>query len=608
MTARLSRVRIPLPPQFLDKVGKIYQTVLGMKFSALLLSLLFFFLSFIFLTSESFAQTQNSQPSLPVQNNYAAPNTEEGVPHNLHTYSQNVVIEVMAAVACQLTGVDPTTPDHRCLGTNPKTGKIGYVDNDGGAIGFMSDMIAVLYTPPAHTGEYVRHLAQNFGITKTAHAKLMEDDEFYQGGKNKTPDTRFGTGFASISPLLNIWTAFRNIAYLLFVLVFVVVGVAIMLRIKIDPRTVMTIQNQIPKIIIGILLVTFSFAIAGFLIDVMWVAIYLFYGVFHGIPGVDVTSLAPQNIAGVTPLGAIGLSGGLDIAKNGAEVISGIVTGLFNNAIGAIFGKIFGGIIGGATSTGGLLGAGIGAVAGTFIPVPGIGTLTGAAIGATVGGIIGPMVGLGGGGGAIGALGGVIAFLIIAIALLFALIKVWFALLGAYISILINIVFAPFWVIGSLVPGSKISFSGWIRSMLGNLAAFPATLVMFLLGKTFMDTIATSPSGQFVPPFIGNIAETKQFGALIGLGIVLSIPNVVKMMRSTFGAPALDLGGVGAAVGVGAGIAGLPQRMLSMGYQLHMAKEGFGGLKSWVQARRSGKSKDEPAAKPIEPPIGSVGH
>ena len=37
----------------------------------------------------------------------------------------------------------------------------------------------------------------------------------------------------------------------------------------------MTIQNQIPKIIISLILVTFSFAIAGFLIDLMWVSIYV---------------------------------------------------------------------------------------------------------------------------------------------------------------------------------------------------------------------------------------------------------------------------------------------------------------------------------------------
>ena len=74
---------------------------------------------------------------------------------------------------------------------------------------------------------------------------------------------------------------------------------------------------------------------------------------------------------------------------------------------------------------------------------------------------------------------------------------------------------------------------------------------MFMLGKTFMDTFTSSGAGKFVPPFIGNPGDTKAFGALIGLGIILTIPGVVKMMRSVFGAPAFELGSIGAAVGAG---------------------------------------------------------
>src|SRR6185437_16773771 len=46
------------------------------------------------------------------------------------------------------------------------------------------------------------------------------------------------------------------------------------LRFRVDPRTVMTLQNQIPRVIIAILLITFSYAIAGALIDLMWTATY----------------------------------------------------------------------------------------------------------------------------------------------------------------------------------------------------------------------------------------------------------------------------------------------------------------------------------------------
>lgn len=564
------------------------------KWGRLLLPLLIVFLFCGLYPKTVQAQENIASPALETvkTNSYSAPNTNSDVPRNLHTYSQNVLIEVMAAVACQLSGIDPTTSDGRCLSPDPKTGKIGYAQKGGGAVGFMSNMITMLYTPPAHTSQYIQSLAQNFGISKKAYARIIFEDGDNTGS---LPDTTTNTGFSALSPIMNIWTAFRNIAYLLFVLVFVIIGVAIMLRLKIDPRTVMTIQNQIPKIIIGILLVTFSFAIAGFLIDVMWIAIYLFYNVFQGIPGVDVASLTPQHLVGLSPLGAAGSLGGIGhIAWDGGGAVKDIFTNsLLDSPGGTLIGKILGGIIGagvgGAASgivgkLGGIIGGGIGAAAGGG-PNPitaAIGKQLGEVVAVAGAGALGFGVGgTGIGKSILGTLGGLIAFLIIYIALLWALIRVWFVLLMAYIMILLDIVFAPFWVIGSIIPGSKVSFTGWLRSMLGNLAAFPATLVMFLLGKTFMDTFTSNTAGQFVPPFIGNPGDTKSFGAIIGLGIILTIPGVVKMMRSVFGTPQFELSSIGAAIGVGAGVPMGMARSVASYYHEPVpggGKAGFGGL------------------------------
>src|SRR3989344_9366698 len=176
------------------------------------------------------------------QANYPVANTNPDVPNNLHNWTQNVMIEVMSALTCQLAGVDPINPKQGCLGIDSASGKIGFLPSpqEGGAIGFMGNMISVLYTPPLHTADYFQDLASNFGLSKHAYSQTT------------------GTGFKSLTPLIGIWSAFRNIVYLFLVIIFVIIGLAIMLRVKIDPRTVMTIQNQIPKIIIGILAVTFS--------------------------------------------------------------------------------------------------------------------------------------------------------------------------------------------------------------------------------------------------------------------------------------------------------------------------------------------------------------
>ncbi len=509
---------------FLDISKKIYQTGIRMKFSALAL---FLISSFYFLFSPSFVSAQSyNNPVTVAQNQYAAPSTNPDVPNNLHNYTQNVLLEVMAAVSCQLTGIDPVNPRQKCLGVDQKTGKIGFVENGGGAVGVMGNLITMTFTPPIHTADYVRNLAQNFGIIKPAYAFITDG-----GGGGPPASSSNGIGLQGILPLLNIWAAFRNIVYLLFVLVFVIVGVAIMLRVKIDPRTVMTIQNQIPKLIIGILLVTFSFAIAGFLIDLMYVFIFLIFGIISGIPNADVSQLSPSNLQGGNPFNAAGGLGGIgSIAGHASGGIGNMIASLFDGKIGNVIGAIIGGLIGGGVS----------------MAIPVVGWI--AAIPIT---LLGVGIGTSAGGAALGYIGSFIAFIVISVALLWALFRLWFALLSAYIYILLDIILAPFWVVAGLFPGSQISFNTWVRDIVANLAAFPATIAIFLLAKVFMDTIPSAKS-SFAPPLIGNPGDYKSFAALIGLGIILVTPNIVHMIKAALKAPKLDLSSVGQAVGIGA--------------------------------------------------------
>jgi len=453
------------------------------------------------------------------------------------------MLEVAAGLSCLITGIDPVNPNGKCLGFDAKTGKIGYMESNGGAIGAMGNMIGMLYTPPAHTRDYIVNLAQNFGISRPTYARWMIDDEDIQ---NTTPKEAFpnGAGFKGLSPFLGIWKIFRNMVYLFFVLIFIVIGVAIMLRVRIDPRTVMTIQNQIPKLIMGILLVTFSFAIAGFLIDLMWTVIYLSFNLFRSIDHVNLLSFMPQDIAGANPIGAAGGIGGIGkIAGNASGGIKGVISSLFDNTYGTIIAGIIGGIVGG----------GAGAMFG------GVGLVVGAVAGGIVGGILGNEM--------IGFIAGIIAFLIIAISLLIALFRVWFTLLTAYVMILIDVVFAPFWILAGLFPGSKLNFNTWVRDIASNLAAFPAVYIMFLLAKTFMDLFnaaahqsASAPSWVFVPPLIGNAGNVKAFASLIGLGIILIMPNVVRMMKTALGAPQIDLSGALAGIAAGTAVAGAGAR------------------------------------------------
>jgi hypothetical protein len=525
-------------------------------------------------------------PASAQTNPYTVPNTNPDVPKNLHTWTQNVMIEVMSAMSCQLSGIDPTDPKTQCLGVDQKTGKIGFVEGGGGAIGIAGHMIAQLYTPPLRTGDYFKYLAGNFGIVKQASA---------------------ATGFEGLKPVQNLWVAFRNIVYLLFVVVFVVIGLAIMLRVKIDPRTVMTIQNQIPKIIIGLLLVTFSFAIAGFLIDLMYVVMFLSYEIISSAvtPGL-LTNLNPlylqeKTAIGVVTSGSIQEGGVFGIANTIALSLRSIIqnliglstlpfglTNLFdlaglkldpigNPAYSVVDFLVDFASVGIAWRFAAQAAEIIGNHNIFSIPIP-TGTAGGIAAGVLIFAIVEEFIRF--------ALPYLIVFLIVMIALFFALFRLWFTLILAYIGILLDVVFAPFWIVAGLLPGSPIGFSAWLRSIIANLAAFPAAIIMFLLAKIFIDAFgecklpACNPATVFAPPLVGDLPGTDLLGNFIGLGILLMTPSVVAMIKSALKAPSLQAGGpIAAALGVGAGVLTGPVGALKQGFALSFgarAAEKFG--------------------------------
>ena len=494
----------------------------------------------LFATVPAFAQSQNP---------HLNPNTNPDVPKNLHTWTQNVMIEVMSAMSCQLSGIDTTNPKTQCLGVDQKTGKIGFVNGGGGAIGVAGKMIAMLYTPPLHTGDYFKYLANNFGIAKSAHA---------------------ATGFQGLRPIQSVWVAFRDIVYLLFVIIFIVIGLAIMLRVRIDPRTVMTIQNQIPKIIVGIILVTFSYAISGFLIDMMYTSIYLTGNLLTNAssqPASVVTGLIQSD----NPFSAAKQAAGVaDPAWQSSQTVAKYISPFFDNTPG----RIITGILGyqllrfieqsgpvknalekvkiGAKTLGSILGTGLGTIV-----APGVGTIIGGVVGKTVGeliaGGIGAGIGVAFGPFIIQQLFSIIAFLIIMIAVLWALFRLWFILILSYIYILIDVTLAPFWIAGGLIPGSPVTFTGWLRHIASSLLVFPLTIGLFLLGKIFIDAFGeVQTANQFVPPLIGNPASTNAIGAIIGLGIILLTPNVLTMAQKALKAPQLDVGSAMRAIGAGA--------------------------------------------------------
>jgi len=106
-----------------------------------------------------------------------------------------------------------------------------------------------------------------------------------------------------LSPMVNIWRGARNIAYILVAAVSAVAGLMIMFRKKIDPRTSVTVMYMLPRMVITLILITFSYPIAAFIIELSFVATGLVVSIFTsptilGMSGGESFSIA-ESIASV---------------------------------------------------------------------------------------------------------------------------------------------------------------------------------------------------------------------------------------------------------------------------------------------------------------------
>lgn len=509
-----------------------------------------FFLLIVITLRPALAQAPALSPTPPSSNQtnlYSDVNPN--VPHNLHTLTQSTVIELLSTAICIASGRDPLNPQGSCLGVDPKSGKIGYSQNQGGIAPVMGSLIGSTINIPISSADYASYAMDNFGITKT----------YAQTTTNTT-----GLGFDRLHPLVSVWARFRDVSYLVFVIGFTIIGLAIVFRVKIDARTVMTIQNQIPKIVMALIMVTFSYAIAGFLIDMMYVVTYLFIITF--------TSLTPTHVdvnanvfsvlnrafqpsihnnellrVGGGGLGAgsiaydVGTSGimnlSLTISRQVITVFTSITTDFLSSTMAALF-KIpftpFNALDLGCEVWGNTVGAVFG----------GIGNITHLSDIPVIGGLFGsPDCNFAQSffEGTIAFIFGAIAFLVVLIAILYTLFRVWFTLIKSFAYILIDAMLGPLWITAGIFPGSKLNFSSWIRHLMGHLSVFPMTFGIILLGKTIMDGIASGQGQLFSPPLIGDaLGGNSTIAAFVGFGFIISIPNILDKTRKTIGA--IDFG------------------------------------------------------------------
>jgi len=324
-----------------------------------------------------------------------------------------------------------------------------------GALGFSTNLVASLFKPPVSSVEYFADLGSKLGIAKPAYAQ--------------------GVGFSGLSNLLPLWKAFRDVSYFFFVIIFIVIGLAIMFRVKLDPKTVITVQNALPKMVIALILITFSYAIAGLMIDLIYVLINI------GIVAIgrtgwigDAAGIAYEQgkYTNLSLIEGVGL-----VIGTGAEALNGVLSGWLGSlSMEAILGMI----------------------------------------GFHLAGFIGLTAGI------------ALLLAIIAIISLYCIFKLFLALIMCYINIILSVITAPIQIMLGILPGSEQNFNSWFKNLMANILAFPAVALVMLLGWL----LANQGHGPtWAPPVIGTGSALT---GILGFGMLLLLPKIPDMIKNAF--------------------------------------------------------------------------
>ncbi|MBP6993623.1 hypothetical protein KBB12_00065 [Candidatus Woesebacteria bacterium] len=366
-----------------------------------------------------------------------------------------------------------------------------------------------------------------------------------------------GIGFAALTSFQPIWKVFRNLAYLVIVVVIMVVGFMVMFKVGGGGKNAVTLESALPKLVIALLAISMSYALAGFLIDVMYMVIALVINMLGPISGMDpatqtkmmgsVMTGSPTDLFFML-MGNIGQSDGN--YYNLAGSLYSLVPGYMQTVINAVVNNL---VIGGLgewktqktpdIST--TPGSNVKNVA-TFMgraftlvsrKIWGLRSLTdrlgdsgsGPVPVSTIANIIYIIFGY--------IVGALIGTVMVKVAIMFILIlgmiviffRLFFMLIMNYVDIILSILIAPLSLMLEAIPGQN-AFVNWIRGLAVNLGVYPIVLVVILIARAIMDTGGTI-SPMWSPPFVSTITDQTSLQTLISAVLVFSLPSIIKTYK-----------------------------------------------------------------------------
>lgn len=329
----------------------------------------------------------------------------------------------------------------------------GQVDPNGGAIGTLSRAVGtMIIDTPVSTEQYFAYLSEMANVGPEG--IYAQEQEAFQG-------------FDLLNPILSLWTWARNIVYIFYVVIFLIIGVMIILRQRIGGQIPITVINAIPNVVLSLLLVTFSYAISGVIIDIM----HLSMGVVHA--------------------GLFGATG------PGANV--GLGNTSFRNLDMTVF-RVFG-----ATKITDIEAA---------IDLPSF--ETGNDVINSIGLLIEQVANL-----------NVLVSVVLAIAGLGAMFKIFFTLLSHWVTLMTYPLVAPFqFLLGSL-PGRNALIIQWFNKMIASAGAFVGVYVVFSIMSIITRTEAIpSETWRWWPPLTGFSSNTETIRHLLSYALFLLAPTI----------------------------------------------------------------------------------
>ncbi len=340
-----------------------------------------------------------------------------------------------------------------------------------GAFGEANSLVSSMYTTQPESGVgYFAYLYKRSGLTSSTYAASQLSGPVY--------------GFSFLSPVYNIWTVSRNISYLLLILIILFTGIMIIVGGKVGGQVPITFMSALPNIMAAIVLITFSYAIGGFMIDLMNILLGLIYSIF--------TSLNTGSFNFPTAFSS----------RSYIFSVYGAVTG--NNMKTALQGT--GSVINNLPD-------GTGGVHYIF---------------SAIGGIIHNG----------GAADSIIVF-IVAVILLFTVFKIIIQLLKGYLIFLFLPIAAPFMFLLGSVPGQSKATWSFFKGMSKAILIYVVTYTMFNLIYYLQNSITGLSNGNTLPLLgLGSIFSSQQgntIGLLISIALFVMIPKIIADATKALG-------------------------------------------------------------------------